>query len=204
MKIKTIAAILIIWNLSFLNAQACSPGNPNLVKYIRRDNNRCEGIKERTDISGSLRLVSLTTSNIKNLNDSLTLEIPRLTNNLEPEVVVRAINYRYQLDKLTLISQSNAYNFSWSTYVLKKANIPINSLRATAIIGPQSVYIPVVIGQPTNHYELVFFTNRPARFLNLEIRHNGKALSSPRFKKTRILSGCSERVKTTLLTLLTI
>ena len=77
---------------------------------------------------------------------------------------------------MALISQSDFHNFSWSTYVLKEANIPINSLRATATASSQPVYIPVIIGQPNNQYELAFFANRPARFLKLEIRQNGKVV----------------------------
>ncbi len=193
MKLKVIAAIVIISCLSSLNAQACVYDDQKLLDYIRRENNRCEGIKPRIDVSGSLRLVSLATRNIKDLDTNLTIKIPRINNNnnnLVPEVVVRAINSRYQLDRMALISQTDSHSFSWSTYVIQEANIPINSLRATATAGSQTVYIPVIIGQPNRQYELAFVANRPTRFLTLEVRRNGQVVyqtNRPNYRRGEII-----------------
>ena len=74
MKLKILAAIVIISCLSSLKVQACSYDDQKLLDYIRRDNNRCEGIKPRIDVSGSLWLVSLATRNIKDLDNNLNYQ----------------------------------------------------------------------------------------------------------------------------------
>ena len=102
MKLKILFVSLIIWSLNCFIAQACPSGNLNSLNYIRRNNNRCEGIKQSIDIGGSVRLISLITRNINSLGYTLSLKIPQSSNKLKPEVSVRAINSRYQLDKITL------------------------------------------------------------------------------------------------------
>ncbi|MEA5469754.1 hypothetical protein [Spirulina sp. 06S082] len=187
---KTLLIGLFIWGFTAVGAQAACPnGNPQELNYIRRENNRCEGIVERSSISGSLRLISLTTRGVNSFGNNLTIRIPRLANTSRPNVTLRAIEQDYQLNELRLVPRSQTYNFHWSTYVLKKAGILPTNLRAIANTGSQIVYIPVIIGSPADRYEFVFHSSSPVRFKTLQIKHNGTIVhtdSTPIFEKGEI------------------
>lgn len=179
MKIKILIVSLIIWNLSYLKAQACSPGNSNSLDYIRRDGNRCEGIIKRHEMTGSLELVSLASRGVNTLSNTLTIKIPKTNNSSVPSVIIQTIKTPiYKLDKLNLIPTQESYNFSLPTQVIKNQKDPIdfNKLRAIARTPPNSpvVYTPVIIGQPTDAYEIVFYTSGRVRFRTVKIVGNGK------------------------------
>jgi hypothetical protein len=164
---------LFICALTAVGVQACPNGNPNDLDYIRRENNRCEGILKHSPISGSLRLISFATRGINSFGDSLTIRIPRLPNTLIPNVTLRVIDSRYQLDDLHLVAHSETYDFHWSTDILKAAGISLKDLRAIASMGEQIIYIPVIIGTSTNQYEFVFYSSSPVRFQTFQIKYNG-------------------------------
>jgi flagellar basal-body rod modification protein FlgD len=83
-----------------LSAHAtCPPGNPNTLNYIRRDNNRCEGLRDRRDASGSLTLVSFVTSNLSSLSNPLMIRVAGSTN---PTLEVQEFSRNYRLDDVRM------------------------------------------------------------------------------------------------------
>lgn len=178
MYLKLLLTGITILTLQTLPVLACRDGDPTSIYYIRRDNNRCEGIFSRIDLASSLRLVSLTTRSITTLGKTLTLTIPQVINSPEPEVVIKAIDARYQLDRLELElnSRSKSYYFNLPTYVIKTAEVPTNELRGLAKFGTQEVYIPVIIGELASRYEFVLYAEDSTRFPTVEIRHNGQSV----------------------------
>lgn len=181
MNSKVLLISLFIFSLSTLPAQACSSGNTQLTEYMRRDNNRCEGIHPR-DVASGLRLISFTTRNISTYPSRLTLQIPNLDNST-PEVTVQSLGKSYLLDNLSLMPSQSRFTFSFDSYVLNKEQIPPASLRALASVNLNSllVYLPVTIGQSSGQYQFVFYTPNRAKFSTIQILHNGKVVySNPR------------------------
>ena len=180
MNTKFFLTSVLIFSLTPLSAQtACPPSsNPESTDYIRRDNNRCEGIQPR-NIDRGLRLISLATSGISSYPNPLTLQIPSLGNNI-PEVTVESLDKNYLLDHLSLKGDQSPFTFSLNPYVLNKANIPPTALRAIASVNldSQQIYLPVTIGQPSGQYQFVFYTPNRAKFPTLEILRNGKVVYS--------------------------
>ncbi|MEH2250612.1 hypothetical protein [Nostoc sp.] len=178
MKYQLLLTSIFLFSLSTLPAQAaCNGGNPQSTAYIRRDNNRCEGIQPREVVSG-INLISLVTRGINKYPNLLTLLIPRLSNST-PEVTVESLNKNYLLDNLSLIQSQSRFTFTLKPDVLNKAAILPNTLRALAEVN--SVYLPVTIGQPSGQYEFVFYTSNRAKFSTFEILRNSKVIySSPR------------------------
>lgn len=172
---KLLAAGLLAFSLTSLPAWACPSGNPNNLNYIRRDNNRCEGIQSRSVISSSLELISLTTSTNAPLRDNLTIRVPKVSGGT-PNVLVRAVEDRYQLDAMALADSGGFYSFSLPTTVLSAANIALDTLRATATTGEFVVYLPVILQQPAPEYKFVFFSNGSASFRRAEIRKDGRTV----------------------------
>jgi flagellar hook assembly protein FlgD len=177
---KILSTSLLILILSHLPAQAsCQNGNPRLTEYIRRNlPNRCEGIK-RESVSGiSMSLVAIAIRNIPNYNNTLTIQIPRINGGNNLDVKVQSLAKSYQLDNPSLSNNSNGsrFTFTWDTYVLKKEQIPPNSLYARAIfnVGSQKIYAPVILGQTSGNYEFVFFTENRAKFRTFEIMNKDK------------------------------
>ncbi|MEH2123307.1 hypothetical protein [Nostoc sp.] len=173
MKYKLLfTSLFFLISLSTLSAQACPNGKPQITSYIRRENNRCEGI-EKTDAAGGINLISITTRGIINYPDLLTLQIHSLTNtNTKPEVKIQSLSKNYILDNLSLKPTQGRFTFYLNTYVLNKVAVPPNSLRALASVN--SVYLPVTIGKPSGQYEIVFYTSRRAKFSTFEILRKGK------------------------------
>lgn len=175
MNYKIILASLLILSLSHLPAAAsCPEGNAKSTDYIRRKPpNRCEGIKEQQLSGNSLNLISIATRNLTSFGNTLTVQIPRLSGGNNPQVLVQSLgdNYHYQMDDLLLSNKDSRFSFSWDTYVLRKAKIPANSLRALASynLGSQPVYVPVILGQTSGKYEFVFYSEDRVRFTNFEI-----------------------------------
>jgi flagellar basal-body rod modification protein FlgD len=136
MNYKIILTSLFILTLSHLPAAAsCPNGNPRSTDYIRRQPpNHCEGIKEEPLNGNSLSLISIATRNLASYGKTLTLQVPRISSNKNPQVIVKSLgdNYHYQLDDLLLSNNGSRFGFSWDTYVLREAKIPVNKLRAVA------------------------------------------------------------------------
>jgi hypothetical protein len=139
-----------------------------------RDENRCEGIKNKLNASGGMQIISLTTSAITAFDEELHLQIPKLSV-VTTDVSVRSLAKRYQLDNIKFKSQADALTFSWSTYVLKKANIDPKDLRVLAYFleDSQAVFVPVTIGKYSGEYKFVLYSNSPAEISTFQIiRHS--------------------------------
>lgn len=166
---------LILVSFFPIQAQNCGTGNTRSSNYIQRDNDkRCEGIAP-IDIAGSFSLISLSIGRIREMTDSLKLEVPS-RNNRAPKVIVRSLPKNYQLDPLTLRPQGSRYQFKWSNYVIDREDIALESLRATASISDgKLIYLPVIFNQATT-YDIVLFANVRSQIKELQILQNNKVI----------------------------
>lgn len=184
MKIHIFFANLIVFSLTSLPIKACPAGQPGSIDYIRRENNRCEGIKKRTLISGSIELISLTASSDGSLSKDLSIQVPKVSSN-QPHVLIRGIEKRYQLDKIKFIDRGEFYSFILPTTILKKASISLNNLRAISTTGSQVIYLPVILNNPRQKYRFVFFSTNKASFKEVEIRQGRKGIVKWRIQNSR-------------------
>ena len=166
---------LILVSFFPIQAQNCGTGNTRSSNYIQRDNDkRCEGIAP-IDIAGSFSLISLSIGRIREMTDSLKLEVPS-RNNRAPKVIVRSLPKNYQLDPLTLRPQGSRYQFKWSNYVIDREDIALESLRATASISDgKLIYLPVIFNQAIT-YDIVLFANVRSQIKELQILQNNKVI----------------------------
>ncbi|REJ40455.1 MAG: hypothetical protein DWQ54_19390 [Microcystis flos-aquae TF09] len=166
---------LILVSFFPIQAQNCGTGNTRSSNYIQRDNDkRCEGIAP-IDIAGSFSLISLSIGRIREMTDSLKLEVPS-RNNRAPKVIVRSLPKNYQLDPLTLRPQGSRYQFKWSNYVIDREDIALESMRATAFISDgKLIYLPVIFNQATT-YDIVFFSNARSQIKELQILQNNEVI----------------------------
>ncbi len=166
---------LILVSFFPIQAQNCGTGNTRSSNYIQRDNDkRCEGIAP-IDIAGSFSLISLSIGRIREMTDSLKLEVPS-RNNRAPKVIVRSVPKNYQLDPLTLRPQGSRYQFKWSNYVIDREDIALESLRATAYISEgRLIYLPVIFNQAKT-YDIVFFSNARSQIKELQILQNNEVI----------------------------
>ncbi|CCI23169.1 FlgD immunoglobulin-like domain containing protein [Microcystis aeruginosa] len=166
---------LILVSFFPIQAQNCGTGNTRSSNYIQRDNDkRCEGIAP-IDIAGSFSLISLSIGRIREMTDSLKLEVPS-RNNRAPKVIVRSLPKNYQLDPLTLRPQGSRYQFKWSNYVIDREDIALESLRATAFISDgKLIYLPVIFNQAKT-YDIVFFSNARSQIKELQILQNNEVI----------------------------
>lgn len=166
---------LILVSFFPIQAQNCGTGNTRSSNYIQRDNDkRCEGIAP-IDIAGSFSLISLSIGRIREMTDSLKLEVPS-RNNRAPKVIVRSVPKNYQLDPLTLRPQGSRYQFKWSNYVIDREDIALESLRATAYISEgRLIYLPVIFNQAKT-YDIVLFANVRSQIKELQILQNNEVI----------------------------
>lgn len=166
---------LILVSFFPIQAQNCGTGNTRSSNYIQRDNDkRCEGIAP-IDIASSFSLISLSIGRIREMTDSLKLEVPS-RNNRAPKVIVRSVPKNYQLDPLTLRPQGSRYQFKWSNYVIDREDIALESLRATASISDgKLIYLPVIFNQATT-YDIVLFSNVRSQIKELQILQNNEVI----------------------------
>ncbi|GCA82810.1 hypothetical protein MiHa_00767 [Microcystis aeruginosa NIES-2522] len=166
---------LILVSFFPIQAQNCGTGNTRSSNYIQRDNDkRCEGIAP-IDIAGSFSLISLSIGRIREMTDSLKLEVPS-RNNRAPKVIVRSLPKNYQLDPLTLRPQGSRYQFKWSNYVIDREDIALESLRATASISDgKLIYLPVIFN-PAKTYDIVLFANVRSQIKELQILQNNEVI----------------------------
>jgi flagellar basal-body rod modification protein FlgD len=166
---------LILVSFFPIQAQNCGTGNTRSSNYIQRDNDkRCEGIAP-IDIAGSFSLISLSIGRIREMTDSLKLEVPS-RNNRAPKVIVRSVPKNYQLDPLTLRPQGSRYQFKWSNYVIDREDIALESLRATASISDgKLIYLPVIFN-PAKTYDIVLFANARSQIKELQILQNNEVI----------------------------
>jgi len=180
MNAKLLFASVIALTLSQMPALACPEGNLRSTDYIRRDNNRCEGIKRQPVSGNSLRLISIATRNIPSYQAEVSMKIPGINGGGKPEVKVQSLEKNYQLDNPSLTENSGFYTLLWDSYVLKRENVPSNSLRALASVtfGSQVVYVPVILGKSSGQYEFVFYSPSRVKFPVFRILQNGKEVYS--------------------------
>ena len=166
---------LILVSFFPIQAQNCGTGNTRSSNYIQRDNDkRCEGIAP-IDIASSFSLISLSIGRIREMTDSLKLEVPS-RNNRAPKVIVRSLPKNYQLDPLTLRPQGSRYQFKWSNYVIDREDIALESLRATASISDgKLIYLPVIFN-PAKTYDIVLFANARSQIKELQILQNNEVI----------------------------
>jgi len=166
---------LILVSFFPIQAQNCGTGNTRSSNYIQRDNDkRCEGIAP-INIAGSFSLISLSIGRIREMTDSLKLEVPS-RNNRAPKVIVRSVPKNYQLDPLTLRPQGSRYQFKWSNYVIDREDIALESLRATASISDgKLIYLPVIFNQATT-YDIVLYANVRSQIKELQILQNNEVI----------------------------
>ncbi|TRU46813.1 MAG: hypothetical protein EWV49_16360 [Microcystis aeruginosa Ma_QC_Ch_20071001_S25] len=171
----TILSLILVSLFPPIQAQNCGTGNTRSSNYIQRDNDkRCEGIAP-IDIAGSFSLISLSIGRIREMTDSLKLEVPS-RNNRAPKVIVRSVPKNYQLDPLTLRPQGSRYQFKWSNYVIDREDIALESLRATASISDgKLIYLPVIFNQATT-YDIVLYANVRSQIKELQILQNNKVI----------------------------
>ena len=166
---------LILVSFFPIQAQNCGTGNTRSSNYIQRDNDkRCEGIAP-IETAGSFSLISLSIGRIREMTDSLKLEVPS-RNNRAPKVIVRSVPKNYQLDPLTLRPQGSRYQFKWSNYVIDREDIALESLRATASISDgKLIYLPVIFN-PAKTYDIVLFANMRSQIKELQILQNNEVI----------------------------
>ncbi|NET07866.1 MAG: hypothetical protein F6K09_23545 [Merismopedia sp. SIO2A8] len=179
MKLRITLISLLLLSLSPLAAQACPEGHNRSLAYIRRDNNRCEGLLDSRDATSTIYLIAFSTSNLNSYPETLKIEVPG-TGNRQPNIEVQSFYRNYRLDQLDSKYSSSGFLFPLNTNVLKKSGIPIRLLRATAYINRNSTpfYFPVILGQPSDRYEFVLYSPQRNTFPTFEIRSQGKVLSS--------------------------
>ena len=82
---------LTILSITPLSAIACQNGHPDSLAYIRRDENRCEGLKDGQDVSLSFRLTSLVSRSLNSYPDTLTVKIPAPNNALLITLILKPL-----------------------------------------------------------------------------------------------------------------
>ena len=181
MKIKILLVSLLLFilfpNLAYAS---CNTGNPWSVAYIRRNNNRCEGILDRNISTSSFPdLISFATSNLTEYPNDLLIQVP--VNSKELKVSIQSFTKRYRLDELKLEDNQSNLTFKLNTRKVlqhRRVQIPFDSLRSLAFMIEDSepLYFPVVLGKNSDEYEFVINAVRRTAFPVLEIRHEGETI----------------------------
>ncbi|MGC9528849.1 MAG: hypothetical protein ACP5D7_25250 [Limnospira sp.] len=166
-----------IFTLHAPPAVACPDNASNPLSYQRRSNpSRCEGISHQA-IGAAFNLVSLSTSNLSNLGNTLRLQVPNM--GATPTVILRSYEKRYQLDQFIPNLNQNKYQLNLNTQIITKAAVPPNSLRAVATLpGSQPIYVPVIIGTPSQSYQFVLYSPARTTINAFEIRRNNQVIHS--------------------------
>ncbi len=181
MKIKILLVSLLLFilfpNLAYAS---CNTGNPWSVAYIRRNNNRCEGILDRNISTSSFPdLISFATSNLTEYPNDLLIQVP--VSSKELKVSIQSFTKRYRLDELKLEDNQSNLTFKLNTRKVlqhRRVQIPFDSLRSLAFMIEDSepLYFPVVLGKNSDEYEFVINAVRRTAFPVLEIRHEGETI----------------------------
>jgi flagellar basal-body rod modification protein FlgD len=179
MKTNLLAIGVLLLSLTPFAAHACpEEGTPGSLSYMRRDDNRCEGLLDRNATS-SLQLISFVTSDLNRYPEILDIRVPG-TENDDPRIEVQSLYRNYRLDNLETTASNEGVFFDLNTSILQKANIPVYSLRAIAPVMRQSkrVYYPVILGEASQSYEFILYSPRRLTFPTLEIRRNNQVVYS--------------------------
>ncbi len=166
----------LLLTLAPLSAQAtCPSGKPSALSYMRRDNNRCEGLRDRQNASGSLSLVSFVTTNLDSLSDPLTIRVAGSNN---PTLEVQEFSRNYRLDDVQMKPSGNGATFPLNPRILRNAGITKpDRLRAIAYVVPNTaaVYYPIILGSASGSYTFVLYAPKPTAFKKIQIRKAGNS-----------------------------
>jgi hypothetical protein len=124
-------------------------------------------------------LIAFSTGGLTDYSQPVKIRVPKLP--VTPNITVQSYVRNYLLDNLSLDSTPSHYNFNLNPQVvLKKANIPPNSLRAIATVrkDSQDIYYPVIFNQAGKYYDLTLYSSTRRAFPQVEIRRQGKVFSS--------------------------
>lgn len=179
---------LLLLTLTPIPAQAACPTGPsNTLSYMRRDNNRCEGLRDRQDASGSLTLISFVTTNLNSLSNPLNI---RVAGNTNPTLQVQEFSRNYRLDDVQMRPSGNSAIFPLNPRILQNAGITNpNRLLAIASVtrNAAAIYYPTILGSASGKYTFVLYAPKAIAFKKIQIRKAGNAtpylnqsLSQPR------------------------
>ena len=166
----------LLLTLTPLSAEAvCPTTGSSTFSYMRRDNNRCEGLRDRQNASGSLSLVSFVTSNLGTLTNPLNI---RVAGSTTPTLEVQEFSRNYRLDEVQMQPSGNSAIFPLNPKILQNAGITTtNSLLAVAYVirNASPVYYPTVLGKASGNYTFVLFAPKPTAFKKIQIRKLGNS-----------------------------
>lgn len=176
--IYLLLASLTLWGLVALPSRGCDLAEPDSLTYSLQPNNSCEGIQDRIDVSGSLDLISLTSTTGGSLGNSLQIRVPRRDPN-RPAFSMQELDSRYLLNNVPFSNQRDFYSYSLSTQRLRRSGIDsVNDLRAIAVTGSQRVYLPTLLNTPASGYRFVFYSVDNVRFVSAGIRSSGQGYAT--------------------------
>jgi flagellar basal-body rod modification protein FlgD len=171
-------ASLAFWGLLGLPGLTCDLAEPGSLEYALQEDNRCEGIQERIDVSGSLDLISLTSTRGGSLGSSLRIRVPKQDSS-QPFFYMQELDSRYRLDNILFTAQGDFYLYNLSTRILRDSGIDsVSDLRAIANIGTQRIYLPTLLGDAVDRYRFVFYSVDTVRFVEAKIRSSSKDYAS--------------------------
>ena len=181
MNITLLFTIVSILTFTPLAVFACRPSkDPKSLEYVRRDDNRCEGLKDRnasfTSITGLVSFATGLTS-LSGYPDILNISVPS-KNRVPPSVEVQSYVRNYRLDELEVIPALKGFTFSLNTQILQKVGVPASSLLAIAysLQDSQRVYFPVILGKATGEYIFVINSDQRVSLPVFEIRQNNRTI----------------------------
>ena len=168
-------ASLSLWGLVALPSRGCELAEANSLTYSLQPDGRCEGIQDRINVSGSLDLISLTSTAGGSLGNSLQIRVPRRDPN-RLNFSLQQPNSRYLLDRVPFSNQNNFYSYRLPIRLLRLIDVDsVNDLRAIAYTDGQRVYLPTLLDTPASSYRFVFNSNDSVRFVSAGIRqHSSK------------------------------
>ena len=179
MNITLLFTILSILTFTPLAVIACPPNkDPDSPQYTRRENNRCEGLKDRpaSSITGLVSFATGLTS-LSGYPDILNISVPS-KNRVRPSIEVQSYARNYRLDELEIIPALKGFTFSLNTHILKTVDVPAWSLLAIAysLQDSQRVYFPVILGKATGEYVFVINSDQRVSLPVFEIRQNNRTI----------------------------
>lgn len=165
----TLLGLLILWCSTTTLGRTCELSEADSIEYSLQEDNRCEGVQSQIEVSGSLDLVSFTSSTGGSLNGTLLIRIPRFYRR-KPFFQMMENSSRYVLNNVPFLPQNTFYSYKLPTNRLKQNGIKrIEALHAIAVSGTQRVYLPTLLGNPTNSYRFVFYSVDHVRFVKAQI-----------------------------------
>lgn len=175
---KLLLITLILLGATSLPGITCELQDPNSDEYSLREDNSCEGIQKRINVSGSLDLVSITSTTGGDLEQNLQIRVPRKSNS-KPYFQLQELSSRYMLRNVSFSEKDDFYTHQRSTRQMLRSGIGnLDDLMAIAVIGMQRTYLPTILGQPANHYRFVFYSVDTVQFVEASIRKGDKTHAS--------------------------